>query len=183
MLTNKIPPVRLVAVDRNTSMRRRDRDEREKVHNGNDNQYLKPNGKIPPFSGLSCVTGVQPTSNENKMSDGGQARASLGVEVREVISEVERTAARRSLHLLDDMMGLSGAGLEPTPGNMNSVYHTGLSSLEGTRCQFNGGTEPIKIGIDVHQGFLCGGLPGGRNQSQAAAAFPQRSLRALGDQA
>src|SRR5438309_7552261 len=49
------------------------------------------------------------------------------------------------------MMGLSGAGLEPTPGNMNSVYHTELSSLEGTRCQFNGGTEPIKIGIDVHQ--------------------------------
>src|SRR5205814_6560547 len=51
------------------------------------------------------------------------------------------------------MMGLSGAGLEPTPGNMNSVYHTELSSLEGTRCQFNGGTEPIKIGIDVHQDF------------------------------
>src|SRR5213075_3479986 len=36
---------------------------------------------------------------------------------------------------------------------MNSVYHTELSSLEGTRCQFNGGTEPIKIGIDVHQDF------------------------------
>ena len=49
--------------------------------------------------------------------------------------------------------GLSGAGLGPTPSNMNSVYHTELSSLEGTRCQFNGGTEPIKIGIDVHQDF------------------------------
>ena len=49
--------------------------------------------------------------------------------------------------------GLSGAGLGPTPSNMNSVYHTELSSLEGIRCQFNGGTEPIKIGIDVHQDF------------------------------
>jgi transposase len=36
---------------------------------------------------------------------------------------------------------------------MNSVYHTELSSLEETRGQFNGGTEPIKLGIDVHQDF------------------------------
>jgi transposase len=36
---------------------------------------------------------------------------------------------------------------------MNSVYHTELSSLEGTRCQFNGGTADIKLGIDVHQDF------------------------------
>jgi hypothetical protein len=35
------------------------------------------------------------TSNENKMSDGGRERASLGVEV---ISKVERAAVRRSLH-------------------------------------------------------------------------------------
>src|SRR5213079_3731706 len=55
------------------------------------------------------------------------------------------------LHRLDDMMGLSGAGLGPTPGNMNSVYHTELSSLEETRCQFNGGRCAIKLGIDVHQ--------------------------------
>jgi hypothetical protein len=34
---------------------------------------------------------------------------------------------------------------------MNSVYHTELSSLEGTRCQFNGGRCTIKLGIDVHQ--------------------------------
>ena len=51
------------------------------------------------------------------------------------------------------MMGLSGAGFGPTPGNMNSVYHTELSSLEETCCQFNGGTEPIKVGVDVHQDF------------------------------
>jgi transposase len=36
---------------------------------------------------------------------------------------------------------------------MNSVYHTELSSHEGTRCQFNGSTADIKLGIDVHQGF------------------------------
>ena len=36
---------------------------------------------------------------------------------------------------------------------MNSVYHTELSSLEGTRCQFNGGRCAIKLGIDVHQDF------------------------------
>jgi transposase len=36
---------------------------------------------------------------------------------------------------------------------MNSVINTELSSHEGTRGQFNGGTEPIKLGIDVHQDF------------------------------
>src|SRR5882724_5855874 len=35
----------------------------------------------------------------------------------------------------------------------NSVYHTELSSHEGTRCQFNGGRCAIKMGIDVHQDF------------------------------
>jgi hypothetical protein len=30
---------------------------------------------------------------------------------------------------------------------------TELSSLEGTRCQFNGGKCAIKLGIDVHQDF------------------------------
>src|SRR6266480_1258645 len=49
--------------------------------------------------------------------------------------------------------GLSGAGFGPTPGNMNSVYHTELSSHEGTRCQFNGTKADIKLGIDVHQDF------------------------------
>src|SRR5438552_3451310 len=49
--------------------------------------------------------------------------------------------------------GLSGAGFGPTPGNMNSVYLTELSSHEGTRRQFNGGKADIKLGIDVHQDF------------------------------
>src|SRR6266540_2005055 len=39
---------------------------------------------------------------------------------------------------------------------MNSVItNTELSSLEGTRCQFNGGTGAIKLGIDVHQDFYA----------------------------
>jgi transposase len=36
---------------------------------------------------------------------------------------------------------------------MHYVNNTELSSLEGTRCQFNGGTGAIKLGIDVHQDF------------------------------
>src|SRR5216117_2735559 len=49
--------------------------------------------------------------------------------------------------------GLSGAGFGPTPGNMNSVYHTEFSSHEETRRQINGGKAKIKLGIDVHQDF------------------------------
>src|SRR5213596_1227087 len=37
---------------------------------------------------------------------------------------------------------------------MNKCHsNTELSSLEETRCQFNGGTGAIKLGIDVHQDF------------------------------
>src|SRR5438093_3406197 len=37
---------------------------------------------------------------------------------------------------------------------MNKCHlNTGLSSHEGTRCQFNGGRCTIKMGIDVHQDF------------------------------
>jgi transposase len=36
---------------------------------------------------------------------------------------------------------------------MNKCLHTELSSHEGTRCQFNGSTGAIKLGIDVHQNF------------------------------
>jgi len=65
---------------------------------------------------------------------------------------------------------------------MNSVYHTELSSHEGTRCQFNGGKADIKsaegrirphvgLGIDVHQEFYVVVMPGGLKQSQTAAAF------------
>ena len=33
------------------------------------------------------------------------------------------------------------------------ITNTELSSHEETRCQFNGGTGAIKLGIDVHQDF------------------------------
>src|SRR5207244_10223330 len=33
------------------------------------------------------------------------------------------------------------------------LLNTELSSHEGTRCQFNGSTWAIKLGIDVHQDF------------------------------
>ena len=36
---------------------------------------------------------------------------------------------------------------------MHSINNTELSSLEETRCQFNGGLGAIKLGIDVHQDF------------------------------
>src|SRR5438552_17817784 len=36
---------------------------------------------------------------------------------------------------------------------MHSINNIELSSLEETRCQFNGGPGAIKLGIDVHQDF------------------------------
>ena len=36
---------------------------------------------------------------------------------------------------------------------MHSINNIELSSLEETRCQFNGGRCAIKLGIDVHQDF------------------------------
>ncbi len=36
---------------------------------------------------------------------------------------------------------------------MHSISNTELSSLEETRCQFNGSKADIKLGIDVHQDF------------------------------
>jgi transposase len=39
------------------------------------------------------------------------------------------------------------------PSIMNKCLHTELSSPEETRCEFNRGSEVIKLGIDVHQDF------------------------------
>ena len=55
------------------------------------------------------------------------------------------------LEPLDDMIGIAGCGFW---NNMNSVItNTELSSLEGTRGQFNGSRAIIKLGIDVHQDY------------------------------
>ena len=49
---------------------------------------------------------------------------------------------------------LPGAGMGPTPDNMNKCcLHTELSSHEGTRSEFSPGKAAIKLGIDVHQEF------------------------------
>lgn len=42
----------------------------------------------------------------------------------------------------------------PTPDKMNKFVNLELSSPEETRFQFNGSTEAIKLGIDLHQEFL-----------------------------
>jgi len=59
---------------------------------------------------------------------------------------------------------------------MQYLNDTELSSHEGTRCQFNGGTGAIKLGIDVHQDFYVVAMQqGGANpkppQRFAKAAF------------
>jgi len=48
---------------------------------------------------------------------------------------------------------LSGAGLGPTPDNMNNTIKVEWPSHEGTRSEFNPGKTVIKLGIDVHQEF------------------------------
>src|SRR5437868_13130195 len=48
---------------------------------------------------------------------------------------------------------LPGAGLGPTPDNMNNTIKVELASHEETRTEFNPGKAVIKLGIDVHQEF------------------------------
>ena len=46
---------------------------------------------------------------------------------------------------------LPGAGLGPTPDNMNNTIKVELASHEETRLEFNPSKTVIKLGIDVHQ--------------------------------
>src|SRR5882762_2415610 len=46
---------------------------------------------------------------------------------------------------------LPGAGLGPTPDNMNNTIKVEWPSHEGTRSEFNPSKTVIKLGIDVHQ--------------------------------
>src|SRR5204863_2814276 len=48
---------------------------------------------------------------------------------------------------------LPGAGLGPTPDNMNNTIKVELASHEETRLEFNPSKTVIKLGIDVHQEF------------------------------
>src|SRR5436189_6441440 len=60
---------------------------------------------------------------------------------------------------------------------MNKCHsNTELSSLEETRCQFNGGTGAIKLGIDVHQDFYVVVEQAGGSNPKPPQSFPQAAL-------
>ena len=61
--------------------------------------------------------------------------------------------------------------------------NTELSSHEGTRCQFKGGRCAIKLRIDVHQDFYVVVMQEDLANPEAAAAFCEGSVSALGGQA
>src|SRR5215831_6066447 len=58
----------------------------------------------------------------------------------------------------------------------NSVYRTELSSLEETRCQFNGGNCAIKLGIDVHQDFYVVVMQEGGQNPKAPQRFAKEAF-------
>src|SRR5262245_30126850 len=53
---------------------------------------------------------------------------------------------------------------------------TELSSHEGTRCQFNGGTGAIKLGIDVHQDFYVVVLQEGGSNPKPPQRFKKEAF-------
>ena len=55
-----------------------------------------------------------------------------------------------------------------------------LSSVEETRCQFNGGTGAIKLGIDVHQDFYVVVEQVGGSNPKPPQRFKEGSVLALG---
>jgi transposase len=59
---------------------------------------------------------------------------------------------------------------------MHSVNNTELSSHEGTRCQFNGGTGVIKLGIDVHQEFYTVVLQEGGSNPKPPQRFSKEGF-------
>src|SRR4051794_22948714 len=72
---------------------------------------------------------------------------------------------------------LSGAGLGPTPDNMNSICNnTELSPPEGTRGQFNGRSGAIKLGIDVHQEFYVVVVQEGGGNPKPAQRFKKEAF-------
>jgi len=59
---------------------------------------------------------------------------------------------------------------------MHSVNNTELSSLEETRCQFNGGRCAIKLGIDVHQDFYVVVMQEGGSNPKPPQRFPKEAF-------
>jgi transposase len=56
------------------------------------------------------------------------------------------------------------------------ITNTELSSHEGTRCQFNGGTGAIKLGIDVHQDFYVVVMQEGGNNPKSPQRFGKQAF-------
>src|SRR6266436_4933512 len=71
---------------------------------------------------------------------------------------------------------LPGAGMEPTPDNMNKCLHTELSSLEETRSESNPGSAAIKLGIDVHQEFYVVVCQEGGGNPKPAQRFKKEAF-------
>ena len=71
---------------------------------------------------------------------------------------------------------LPGAGLGPTPDNMNKCLHTELSSHEGTRSEFNPSKAVIKLGIDVHQEFYVVVCQEGGGNPKPAQRFKKEAF-------
>ena len=82
---------------------------------------------------------------------------------------------------------LPGAGLGPTPDNMNKCLHTELSSHEGTRSEFNRSEAVIKsaegrirpvcgLGIDVHQEFYVVVCQEGGSNPKPAQRFKKEAF-------
>ncbi len=59
---------------------------------------------------------------------------------------------------------------------MHSINNTELSSLEETRCQFNGGPGAIKLGIDVHQDFYVVVEQVGGSNPKPPQRFPKEGF-------
>src|SRR5213083_3442713 len=59
---------------------------------------------------------------------------------------------------------------------MHYVNNTELSSHEETRCQFNGGTGAIKLGIDVHQDFYVVVEQAGGSNPKPPQRFPKAAF-------
>lgn len=70
-----------------------------------------------------------------------------------------------------------GQGVKLTRTFMNCVItNTELSSLEETRCQFNGGKAIIKLGIDVHQDFYVVVMQEGESNPKPPQRFGKEAF-------
>jgi hypothetical protein len=69
-----------------------------------------------------------------------------------------------------------GAGLGPTPDNMNNTIKLESSSLEETRGEFNPRAVAIKLGIDVPQKFCVVVVQEGGGNPKPAQRFKKKAF-------